>query len=335
MSGCSPFCYVVQAGAGQLALITQARPIENVIKDPATDPALALLLGRVSQVKQFAEQFGLKPTPNYTDYVQLDRDAAVYVVTVCEPLQFRVKLFSFPIVGSFNNIGWFSKKDAVAFARRFESEGMDTDVRSAAAYSTLGWFRDSILSTMIPRADGVITPDALGELVNVVLHESVHATVYIEGQSYFNESLAMFVAEHLTQKYFQVNGMLGTTQWRSYLDNMARGDELRTRLMRAYRELKEIYDSSLTVAEKSERKRLYLESLQNEIQATRPVSNATIVQYRTYDDSEHGFEELLARENGDMRLFLQEISGIKATDFGRSQDEGFNVCSMLPARSEE
>jgi predicted aminopeptidase len=329
MSGCGSLCYVVQAGAGQLALLGQAKPIEKVIKDPETDPRLSLLLGRVSEVKHFADQFGLKPTPNYTDYVQLDRDAVVYVVTVCEPLQFQVKLFSFPIVGSFNNIGWFSKKDAVAFAKRFESEGMDTDVRGAAAYSTLGWFRDPILSTMVPKADGVIRPDALAELVNVVLHESVHATVHLGGQSYFNESLAMFVADHLTEKYFQSNGMLSAPQWRSYLDNKARGDKLRLRMRLAYRDLKSIYDSSSTIAEKREKKRLYLESLQKEVLSRRPITNATLVQYKTYDDSGHGYQELLARENGDIRLFLQKISGIKASDFSKRQDEDFNVSSMV------
>ena len=330
MSGCSSLYYFYQAGRGQLALLNHAKPIEKVVKDPSTDSKLSSLLGRISEVKKFGDQFGLKPTPNYTEYVKLDRDAVVYVVTVCDPLEFKVKIFSFPIAGSFNYIGWFKKADAIDFAKKYELEGMDIDVRGAAAYSTLGWFRDPLLSTMIPKVDGVIQSDALADLVNVVLHESVHATIYLKDQSYFNESLAVFVADHLTQKYFEMNGMLDSPEWHSYLENKTRGDKIRKRMMQAYQDLKLIYDSSASDSEKREKKRGYLESLQKELAFKRPISNATIVQFQTYDVNDHGFEELLAREKGDIHAFLWVLSKIKSSDFKKPHDEKFTVNKFHP-----
>src|ERR1700745_251643 len=124
--------------------MNNGKPVEEVMKDPTTDPKLSELLGKIADVKKFGTQFGLKPTPNYKEYVKLDRDAVVYVVTVCDPLEFKVKIFSFPIAGSFNYIGWFKKEDAVEFAKKFEQEGLDVDVRGAGAYSTLGWFKDPL-----------------------------------------------------------------------------------------------------------------------------------------------------------------------------------------------
>src|SRR4029078_3952588 len=125
-----------------------------------------------------------------------DRPAAVWVVSACEQLRFRSKEWHFPIVGSFPYLGWFDLEQAKAFADELRAESWDVDVRGAHAYSTLGWFRDAVLSTMIPEGK-----EALGELVNVVLHESVHATVYIEGQAFFNESIASFIADRLTDHY--------------------------------------------------------------------------------------------------------------------------------------
>lgn len=327
-SGCSSLYYFFQAGKGQLALLNHGKPIEEVMKDPTSDPKLVSLLGRISEVKKFGDQFGIKPTPNYSEYVKLDRDAVVYVVTVCDPLEFKVKIFSFPIAGSFNYIGWFKKEDAIEFAKKFELEGLDIDVRGAAAYSTLGWFRDPLLSTMIPKVDGVIQSDALADLVNVVIHESVHATIYLKDQSYFNESLAVFVADHLTRKYFEMNGMLNSPEYKSYLEGKVRGDKTRKRMLKAYHDLKTIYDSALSPNEKKEKKRAYLELLQKEAGIKRPISNATIIQFKTYSDSNHGFEELLAREKGDIRAFLGVLSKIKSSDFKKSHDEDFNIAGF-------
>jgi predicted aminopeptidase len=151
LGGCSSIYYVYQAGRGQLKLLNRARPVEEVIEDPRTSPDLVSLLKKIPAIKAYGEKEGLRPTKNYRDYVNLDQNAVVYVVTVSDALAFKPKIFSFPIVGSFNYIGWFGLDDAKKFASTFEAEGYDVDVRGASAYSTLGWFRDPLLSTMIPK----------------------------------------------------------------------------------------------------------------------------------------------------------------------------------------
>jgi predicted aminopeptidase len=194
--GCTTVRYLAQASAGQVDLRLRARDNTEVLKDIRTELWVKRLLSEVASIKRFGERQGLTPTANYTQYADLQRPYAVWVVSACEPLRFHDKTWSFPIVGSVPYLGWFYKADAEAFAEGLRKEGWDVSVRGADAYSTLGWFNDPVLSTMIGESR-----EAFGELVNVILHESLHASIYFEGQTDINESLANFVADRLTVVY--------------------------------------------------------------------------------------------------------------------------------------
>ncbi len=322
--GCSTSYYLFQAGRGQLRLFNRAQPIDAVISNPKTDPALARLLKFVPEIKKYAEQFGLKPTPNYQEFVSLDQDSVVYVVTVCQPLKFEPKIFSFPLVGSFNYLGWFAEQDAQKFAQGFEKEGLDVDVRGASAYSTLGWFKDPLLSSMIPKHEGKIHSSARAELVNVVIHESVHATLYFKNQSYFNEGIASFVADVLTKQYFESLQLQNDPEWVDYQKREEYGVEIRTAMLKAVEDLKAVYESPLNDAEKLKRKAEVVGALQTKYPFFRKISNATLVQYQTYHSSENDFKNLYLRKNSDLATFFKVLSKLKPEQFEKSQQEDFS-----------
>jgi predicted aminopeptidase len=249
LSGCSTVEYLWQAGRGQLAIMNRARPIEEVLRDPTTPPDTKKLLGEVDRIRAFGEKVGLKPTSNYREYVKLDRDAVVYVVSACHPLRFEPKEWTFPIVGGFPYLGWYDRKNAEKYATSLRGEGFDVDLRGAPAYSTLGWFRDPILSTMLPEG-----PRAIGELVEVVLHESLHATVYVNHQAFFNESLASFVAENLTPLYLRESRGPDSAEERAYVESLAYQEKYYRRMHEAYGELDALYRSTATDDEKRSKK---------------------------------------------------------------------------------
>ena len=184
--GCTTVRYVAQASAGQVDLMVRARSLDAVIADETMPVATRELLKEVPKIKRFGEAHHLKPTANYHSYVGLDRKQVVCVVTAVEALRFRNKTWWFPVVGRVPYLGWFDCETAKCFAADLRAEGWDVDISGASAYSTLGWFDDPVLSTMIQGT----REEALGGLVDVVLHESVHATLYIDNQTRFNESLA-------------------------------------------------------------------------------------------------------------------------------------------------
>lgn len=319
MTGCSGVQYLYQASKGQLALFNHRKPIPEVIKDPKTPPSVKALLSEIAPVKKFGEEHGLKPTANYEDYVKLDRGAAVYVVSACEPLRFRPKEWTFPIVGSFPYLGWFELDQAKGFAEDLKKEGLDVDLRGARAYSTLGWFRDAVLSTMLSKG-----PDGLGDLVNVILHESVHATLYIKGQSYFNESIASFVADHLTRDYLIREKGEKSVEVKSYEESLKENALIEQRLHEAYEKLDQLYVSSKSIVEKQAEKKRILTALQEQVHFRREINNATLIQYKTYSTGGEAFSVLLKKWGSDWRRFLNQLKTLGPSDFSKPQQEDFD-----------
>ncbi len=314
--GCSSLHFFWQAGMGQMKLVNRARPIEDVLKDERTPPHLRRLLHEVAGIKAYAESIGLKPTSNYQEYVQWDDDAVVWVVTASHRLRLEPKLWSFPVVGSFNYLGWFSKDDAKVLAEQLEAEGWDVYLRGASAFSTLGWFKDPVISTMLGGGEA-----AIGDLVNVLIHESVHASFYIPNQSVFNESIADFVADQWTPKYLEKQFGNDSTETTQYLKREKAG-ELRGELFRAaYQELTKLYESDMPDEAKLKNKEKVLETLKTAAEWKGSINNATLIQFKTYGSGRVEFREVFDSCKGDWRLFWSKIRELREEDFSAPQLE--------------
>lgn len=329
LSGCFSMQYLAQASVGQAKLLASARPLGVVVADRKTEPRISRLLSWVPELKSFGVSRGLTPTENYRRYANLERGAAVWVVQGCAPLRFELRHWSFPIVGTVPYLGFFDEKAAREFgAQLAREEGLDVDVRGAAAYSTLGWFRDPVLSTMIPEGD-----DALGELANVVLHESAHATLYVTGQSAFDESLASFVGDHLTQEWLTLRLGMSSLEARAWADSEKRYRQRVARFHRAYEQLDAIYRSDTSPDEKLARKHALLAALQVELSSRRQINNAMLAGFRTYDTGRPAFEKLLAASGNDWRRFWAAVRTLRESDFPQPQMEEFStVVEALAAK---
>jgi predicted aminopeptidase len=303
--------YFIQAGLGQLELSNRAVPIEEVLRDERTPPRLRNLLSLVPDIKRFGESSALKPTKNYTEYVKLDRPAVVWVVSASERFKFQAIEWGFPIVGSFNYLGWFNLESAREYAAGIEAQGYDVDVRPARAYSTLGWFRDAILSTMIAEDDKL----ALGDLADVILHESVHATLYVNGQSFFNESLASFIASKLVPPFLDGLKGPGSPELVAYREGLAFGDRYAREMHQAYKELDALYGSSAGDAEKASKKAEVFSRLRQSLGIRREINNATLVQFKTYGTGEAEFEKLLKACSGSVAKMVTRLQALTPDSF--------------------
>ena len=327
-SGCFHIDYLAQAAYGQDEIAFLATPIEEVVNNPAVPQRTRKLLSLIEDVKAFGEAHALEPTNNYTEFVQLDRPVVVYVVSASEPLKFQSVTWSFPIVGSVPYLGWFNRRDAKRQAQKLREQGFDVDERGASAYSTLGWFADPVLSTMIRKDEG-----AVGDMINVVLHESVHATHYVSGQTFFNESLADYVADTLTLEYLR--DRLQADRWTllAFQQSQHRGAVRAKRFHQAYKRLETLYASDLPDEEKLATKARIVTKLRIDMGFWRPINNATLAQSRQYHGGTPEFDKLLSACQGDWPKFFEAVKTIDEDSFSKPQQEDVSEPVMKLAKA--
>ena len=308
-SGCvsgASLHYITQAAAGQEKLNGRGIDIKEVVENGYLDKRTRGLLAAVPGIKSFGERHGLRATKNYERYLWIGRPAVMWVVSACQPLRFRPKTWSFPVVGSITYTGWFDRKEADEYAKELAAKGWDVDVRGSQAYSTLGWFNDPILSTMLTGGD-----DALGDLADVVLHESLHATFYVPGQSTLNESMASFVGDKLAEQYLaEVKGHDSIDKAR-FVALRKKSEARGQRMKDAYEELEKLYASTLPRDEKLVEKKRITEKLRADLRINRPVTNATLIQYKTYGSGREEMAQLYETCGSDLPRMLKALERVR------------------------
>ena len=322
--------YLAQAAYGQLDLLARARPIEKVVDDPNTTVRTAMLLAEIPEIKQYGRSYGLKIKRNYNSYSSLGRPAAVWFVGAADPVAFKPLKWCFPIVGCFAGLGWFDEDDGIKHKQQLEARGYDAIVRPASAYSTGGWFPDPVLSTMLGGGD-----DAFPELANVILHESVHATVLVPDQPFFNESLASYVADTLTDHWIVDRFGRGSPEELAWTLGQALHLHRTARTLETYNQLKKLYDSSLPRAAKLARKAEIIDELVADLRLRRRPNNASLTESRVYNGGAAALGDA-HRACGDLRSLVFAAKTLTRADFGKTlQDDLPPIGKLLGERCKQ
>ncbi len=188
--------YILKSAYNQVALLNAKVPIEEALKNPDITPEEKKKLELALDVRKFAkEELGLKVDKNYSTYVKLNRPYVSYAISAAPKWKLEAYRWSFPIVGKVPYKAYFDEQDSLKEEEELKKEDYDTYVRGVTAYSTLGWFSDPLLSSMLRGQDAY--------LVNTIIHESVHATLFIKSQADFNERLATFLGNKGMEIYYQ------------------------------------------------------------------------------------------------------------------------------------
>jgi predicted aminopeptidase len=192
-------CYLSRAGWEEAKILAGRRQIVRLVDDPTTAPATRARLQLVLAARGFAaDSIRLRTGESFTTYSHLERDTLVLVVSGAYRDRLEPYTWWFPIVGRVPYKGFFDFGAAQSLARDLERRGYDTYVRPSAAFSTLGWFNDPLLSTTL-RLDSI-------NLANTVIHEVTHNTFYKSGEAVFNESFANFVGARGSAWFFRSRG---------------------------------------------------------------------------------------------------------------------------------
>jgi predicted aminopeptidase len=191
--------YLARAAWEEGKILRGRRPIAQLVRDSTVDAATRAKLQLVLEARAFAnDSLRLPAKDAFTQFTQLESDTLVLVLSGALKDRLVGKSWWFPIVGRVPYKGFFDVADAQRAERALAADGYDTYLRPAAAFSTLGWFNDPLLSTSIS-ADSV-------DLVNTVIHELTHNRYYAKNAAVFNESFANFVGARGAERFFLARG---------------------------------------------------------------------------------------------------------------------------------
>ena len=230
-AGCA-LPYYLHAASGQMSLMRQRVPIGEILADPEADPRTREWLELVLRLRRFAfDELGLPESESYTSYVDLDRDFVVWNVVAAGQFSVEPVTWCFPVAGCVAYRGYFAEERAEAFAERLRERGYDTFVGGSPAYSTLGHFRDPVLSTMLGRGEIAIAA--------LLFHEMAHQRIYVKDDTELSESFATAVEQYAVERWLAAGDRLEALA--DYRQSLARRQQFADLVANQRRRLSEIY----------------------------------------------------------------------------------------------
>lgn len=181
--------YGYMQAKGQLEVLWHTRPVSEVLTSPSLPDSLKQKLRLIGQIKQFAvDSLGLDASESYTDFYDQHGKPILWVITAAEKHRMVAKEWDFPVIGTFSYKGFFDSTRAQSEEKALIDSGFDTQVNEVSAWSTLGFFDDPVLSSMLYRSEG--------SLANLIMHEMTHGTIFVKDNLELNENLASFVGDY-------------------------------------------------------------------------------------------------------------------------------------------
>jgi len=286
-SGCA-LPYYWQAASGHLDLLRKRTPIESVLEDPTQPPDVKQALRRVVDMRAFAvDALGLPDNRSYQSYVDLERPYVVWNVVAAEEFAVDPMQWCFPMLGCVSYRGYFAREAAEEFAADLGEGGMDTYVAGVSAYSTLGYFADPVLNTMLAGGEHYIA--------GVLFHELAHQKFYLRGDSEINEAFATAVQQYGTVEWLAVHGSAQAVA--AYRSRLRRQEDFTTLVAAQRARLQTIFAAEMTDEAKRDAKQDAFTRMRVEYEQlkrswggvtdydswfARPLNNAQLASVATY-----------------------------------------------------
>lgn len=250
LASCSTLSYYSQSVVGHSRLMLARKPVDSVIQQVGQPLKAQLLLSK--ELRAFSvSELELPSSKSYTSYVDLKRDYPVWTVVAAPEFSLNAKQWCYPVIGCASYRGYFKESSAHAYASKLKAKGLEIAVGGAPAYSTLGWFADPLLPSMMRHGDTAFA--------ETLFHEIAHQQLYVNGDSDFNEAFASVVGE------------IGVIRWlkhrpqdlADYKHSLKVQEQFYTLVLNSKQELNAIYESAIAPSEMRLAKERVLSDMQN------------------------------------------------------------------------
>lgn len=267
-------CYYGHLAKGEYDLLSKSEPIADILKNGKHDAALKQRLKTLLDVRSYASQvLKLPDNDSYTQYVDLQRPFVLWNVFAAPELSMEPLEHCFLFAGCVAYRGYFDERSAQDEAAELKADGYEVHVAGVSAYSTLGWFDDPVISTMMRGSDEF--------LISTVFHELAHQQLYLKGDTAFNESFASFVGEEGARQYLSSRGQ----DTRTERLRRQREDQFISLILETRASLKRLYEGRLSDDKKRERKQKALGRLKARYAELRAG------EWKDFDDYDRWFSE--------------------------------------------
>jgi len=311
LNGCSSVSYYSQLASGQLQLLRAREPVAKVIADPSRDAKLRTHLSQSQKARDFAsEQLHLPDNQSYRLYADIGRPYVVWNVFATPEFSLKPQNHCFPIAGCVAYRGYYSQSAARGEAAIQRLQGMDVSIGGVEAYSTLGWFNDPILNSMMGWGDE--------RLATLIFHELAHQRFYVKDDTEFNESFATFVEQEGTRQWRAFRGLPADTDSR-----LKQRDQFIELVLETRSRLEKLYAQPLPAEQMRERKAATFEQFRRDYRVMRdsqwagdkrydawvnlPLNNARLLPFGLYDQWVPAFAALFRQVGGDWGRFYVEV----------------------------
>ena len=321
LGGCSSLSYYAQLAGGQMALLRAREPVDRIVADPARDPTLRAQLIKSQQARAFAsDHLHLPDNKSYRLYADIHRRYVVWNVFATGEFSLDPVTHCFPIAGCVAYRGYYSQGAARGEAALQKREAKDVYVSGVEAYSTLGWFNDPIMNSMMSWGDE--------RLATLIFHELAHQRFYVKDDSEFNESYATFVEQEGTRQWRSARGLPPETG----VSETRQRDQLTALLLATREHLKTLYAQPLAPEAMREQKAAEFERLRSDYRHLRdsqwdgdkrfdswiyaPMNNARLLPIGLYDQWVSAFAAIFKQVNGDWPAFfatVEKLGGLPAS----------------------
>ncbi|RYF78004.1 MAG: aminopeptidase [Cytophagaceae bacterium] len=226
--------YGYMQAKGQLHIMLNTRPVADVLADPTYPDSLKVKIRLIQDIKQFAQDsLGLDPSDNFTTFHDQQGKPLMWVLVGADRYALKPVSYDIPLLGTFSYKGYFDHERLVQADSLLQREGYDTRINEVAAYSTLGFFKDPILSSMLKRTEG--------SLAELIIHELTHGTLFVKDQLEYNENLADFVGEYGAERYMAQKYGRDSLPYLNYMATNAYYDRFTDHILRGTQKLDSVY----------------------------------------------------------------------------------------------
>ena len=317
--------YGLAQARGQLDILRHTRPVSEVLDDAAFPDSLKKQLRLIANIKRFAvDSLGLDDSGSYTELYDQKGKPILWVITASERHRLVAKTWAFPIIGTFAYKGFFDTTRTRTEEKALIAASYDTQTNEVSAWSTLGFLKDPILSSMLYRDEG--------SLANLIMHEMTHGTLFVKDNLELNENVANFVGDYGATRFMKAKYGVNSPQLEKYEFRKRYNNSFSQHVLRGAKQLDSLYKTfqpTSTIAQKDSLKTATIRKIVNNADTLlgglgkkyrwnnkKLPNNAFFIGYLTYNSRQNQFRTEFEREfKSDFSAYLKYLKSKYPTSF--------------------